>query len=264
MIGAAAAGVAGALSTGATPASAADSSTRLDRLRLVSLSHVNDPATTNVYPGDPPFELQTIATIEENGYYLRSVREGEHTGTHWGAPGHFNAGAALADDLDPDDLFRPAVKIDVRDRCASDPDYQVTVADLRSWERRHGRIPDESMVIIWTGWDAKWGTPAFPNQDADGVLHQPGFAIETVRWLVDTGRIGHHGGTGTDTFSPDAGTDTTYAVSKLVYQRHRISLEVLANLAALPPTGAHVLCGGSINKAGSGSTAIIYGVLPAR
>jgi kynurenine formamidase len=233
------------------------------RGRLISLSHVNDPATTVLYPGDPPLELETVATIERDGYYLQSVRQGEHTGTHWGAPGHFTAGAPLADELDPDDLCRPAVKIDVRAPCAADPDYRVTVADLQGWEREHGRIPDESIVIIWTGWDARWGTAAYANADAAGTLHQPGFALETVQWLVDTGRIGYHGGTGTDTFGPDAGSDTSYAVSRLVYQRHRISLEILANLAALPPSGAHVLCGGSINRNGSGSTALIYGVLPA-
>jgi kynurenine formamidase len=233
----------------------------LDRLTLISLSHVNDPATTNVHPGDPPFELETIATVEDDGYHLQYVREGEHTGTHWGAPGHFNAGAPLADDLDVNDLFLPAVKIDLRAKCGANADYEVTVADLKAWERRHGRIPDESMVIIWTGWESRWGTPAFPNMDADGVMHQPGFALETVQWLVDTGRIGRNGGTGTDTFSPDIGSDTSYAVSRLVYQRHRISLEILANLAALPAEGAHILCGGSINKHGSGSTATIYGVL---
>ena len=69
-------------------------------------------------------------------------------------------------------------------------------------------------------------------------------------------------GTGTDTFSPDLGIDTTYEVSKLVYREHRVSLEVLANLAALPETGAHVLCGGQINRAGSGSPALIYALLP--
>jgi hypothetical protein len=51
-------------------------------------------------------------------------------------------------------------------------------------------------------------------------------------------------------------------VSRLVHRRHRISVEILANLAALPPVGAHLLCGGRINRAGSGSTALIYGVLP--
>ena len=234
----------------------------MDRFRLINLSHLNDPATTSVYPGDPPFELQTIATVKDDGHHLQYVRQGEHTGTHWGAPGHFNAGEPLADELDVNDLFLPAVRIDVRAKCAANADYEVTVADIKAWERRHGRIPDESMVIIWTGWESRWGTPAFANIDADGVMHQPGFGLEAVQWLVTTGRLGHTGGTGTDTFGPDPGSDASYAVSRLVYQRHRISLENLANLAALPATGAYVLCGGPINKAGSGSTATVFGVLP--
>jgi kynurenine formamidase len=260
MMGAAAAGMAGALGGG--PAHGGTAHGRGMQLNLISLSHLNDPATTNVYPGDPDFALDTIATIENDGFYLQFVREGEHTGTHWGAPGHFNAGAALADDLDLADLYLPAVKIDVREQCARDADFALSVHDLKAWERRHGRIPDESMVILWTGWESRWGTDAYFNVDADGVMHQPGFSLEAVRWLVDTGRLGHRGGTGTDTFSPDLGSDSTYAVSLLVYQRHRISLEILANLGELPTTGAYVLCGGQINKAGSGSTALIYGVLP--
>lgn len=231
-------------------------------MQLVSLSHVHDPTTTNVYPGDPPFELETVATIEKDGYYLRFARQGEHTGTHWGAPGHFNLGEPLADELDLEDLHLGAVKIDVRDKCARDDDYAVTIADLEAWEETYGRIPDESMVILWTGWEAKWGTAGFTNAGADGALHHPGFAVETARWLIDTGRLGRRGGTGTDAFSPDVGADATYAVSRLVYQRHRISLEVLANLEALPETGAHILCGGQINRAGSGSPALIYGLLP--
>lgn len=170
------------------------------RPALISLSHVNDPATTPLFPGDPPFALDSAATHDRDGYHLQYVRQGEHTGTHWGAPGHFNPGEPLADDLDPDDFLLPAVTIDVRDRCADDPDYAVTIADVEAWEARHGRIPDESMVIIWTGWDARWGTPAYANLDAGGVPHQPGFAVETVRWLAQTGRIGRRGGTGTDTF----------------------------------------------------------------
>src|SRR3954465_7897435 len=97
IMGAAAAGLAGAGMTGPTGAPAGGGGggpgrpgagaggrepLRLDRLRLISLSHVNDPATTNVYPGDPPFELDTIATIPDNGYFLQFVKEGEHTGTH--------------------------------------------------------------------------------------------------------------------------------------------------------------------------------------
>ena len=145
----------------------------------MSLSHVNDPERISVYPGDPPFELETVATLAREGYYLRAVRGAEHTGTHWGAPGHFTEGGRLADDLEPADLFRPAVKVDVRAACAADPDYAVTTGDLTAWEQRHGRIPDESVVIIWTGWEGRFGTPGFGRH--------PGFAPEAVR-----GGLSHH------------------------------------------------------------------------
>jgi kynurenine formamidase len=265
MMGAPAGELAGVVTGTAGDAAAANAGGRafpLDRLGLISLSHVNDPASTNAFPGDLPFELETIATIEKDGYYLQYVREGEHTGTHWGAPGHFNAGAPLADNMDPEDLFRPAVKIDVRRKCRTNGDYALTIADIQAWEKRHKRIPDESVVIMWTGWESRWGTDAWYNRDADGVMHQPGFSIEAAQWLVDTGRLGYRGGTGIDTFGPDLGTDETHAVSMLVYRRHRISLEILANLAALPTKGAHILCGGHINKAGAGSTALIYAIIP--
>ncbi|WP_305784778.1 cyclase family protein [Symbioplanes lichenis] len=227
--------------------------------RLASLSHVLDPATVSLYPGDPPVEVTTVA---DDGFLLRTIRMGEHTGTHWGAPGHFTPGAALADDLDVTDLCRPAVKIDVRDRCAADPDHAVTAADLQAWESDHGRIPDESVVVLWTGWDRRWGTEDYYARDAAGVMHQPGFAPDAVRWLIETGRLGRRGGTGTDTFGPDLGTDDSFEVSRLVHQEHRISLECLANLEALPTTGAYVLCGGQIVRGGTGSPALIYALLP--
>ncbi|MEV4129300.1 cyclase family protein [Nocardia sp. NPDC049707] len=229
--------------------------------RLVSLSHIHDPATTPLFPGDPEFRTDTVATVSNDGYYLRSIQQGEHTGTHWGAPIHFHADGLAADELDLDDLLLPAVKIDVREQCARDRDYAIDIDDLREWESRHGRIPDGSAVVAWTGWDAKWGTPEFIGT-GESAEHQPGFAVETVEWLLRTGRLGRRGALGIDTFGPDLGTDDTYAVSKLLYREHRISLECLANLAELPATGAWVLVGGALYSGGSGSPATIYAVMP--
>jgi kynurenine formamidase len=236
----------------------------LDHLGIVFLSHVNDPAVTPMFPGDPAFELETVATIPADGFYMQYVREGEHTGSHWGSPNHFQEGGLAADQLDPEDLFLPAVKIDVRARAAADADYGLTVADVRAWERRHGAIPRGAAVVLWTGWSDRWGTPAYPNYDADGVIHQPGFLAETVQWLIDRGRLAERGALGTDTFGPDRGVDDSYGASTLLYDRHRISIENMTNLAALPTTGARVLVGGPINRAGSGSTASIFGILPRR
>src|SRR4051794_8924778 len=112
---------------------------RLGHIRLVTLSHVNDPAVTPLFPGDPEFTLTTAFTIPTDGFYLQYVQEGEHTGSHWGAPGHFEEGGLLADDLDPNDLLLPAVKVDIRAKAAHNPDYALTVADLLAWQRQHGR-----------------------------------------------------------------------------------------------------------------------------
>jgi kynurenine formamidase len=260
-IATAAAGLVGAVATSATPAYAGDRMS-LDRLRLVFLSHINDPATTSGFPGDPEFTLTTAFTVPEDGFYLQYVKEGEHTGTHWGAPVHFDENGLAADQLDPGDLFLPAVKIDIREKAARNQDYALTVDDLKAWERRYGRIPDQSAIILWTGWAKRWGTPAYANLDAEGRIHQPGFGIEAAQWLVDTGRLGRRGSLGSDTFGADVGIDETFAVTTLLFHRHRISLENLTNLEALPTTGAWVLVGGPRNHHGSGSPATIFGVIP--
>lgn len=235
----------------------------LDRLlKIVSLSHVNDPATTPIFPGDPEFVLETAATVAEDGFYIQNVREGEHTGSHWGAPAHFQEGGLTADQLVPEDLFLPAVKIDIREKSAANADYAVTVADLQEWETVNGRIPSGAAVLLWTGWDERWGSDAYANADAQGVSHQPGFSVDAAQWLIATGRLADRGALGTDTFGPDLGNDESYPVSVELYDRRRISLENLTNLGSLPTTGAYVLVGGPINRAGSGSPATIFGLIP--
>jgi kynurenine formamidase len=234
----------------------------LSAIRLVNLSHVNDPATTPIFPGDPPFLLDTMTTVASDGFYMQHVCEGEHTGTHWGAPAHFQPGGRTADELDLDDLFLPAIKIDVRCQAAADDDYGVTVDDIRAWERRHGRIPRGAAIVLWTGWSSRWGTDDYANLDEHGKIHQPGFLPETVQWLIDHRRLSERGAIGTDTFGADRGVDDTYAATTLLFDRRRISLENLTNLRSLPTRGAHILVGGPINRNGSGSTATIMALVP--
>jgi kynurenine formamidase len=255
-------GVVAGASLASEPAAAAPPSPQLGRIRLVTLSHVNDPATTPLFPGDPAFTLTTAFTIPNDGFYLQYVQEGEHTGSHWGAPGHFEEGGLLADELDPNDLLLPAVKIDIRTKAGRNADYALTVADLLAWQRQHGPIPQECAIVLWTGWEDRWGTPAYANLDDAGVIHQPGFSADAVQWLIDHGQLGRRGSLGSDTFGADPGIDETFASSTLLFHRHRISLENMANLSRLPTTGGWVLPGGPINRRGSGSPAHILGLIP--
>lgn len=252
----------GGMLTRTGSAAASPTADLLARLRVVNLAHIHDPATTNGFPGDPEFTLETVATVPNDGFYLQYVKSGEHTGTHWGAPAHFHEDERYADQLDAQDLFLPAVNIDVRDLVRGNDDYAITIDDIKRWERRYGRIQPGTAIIFWTGWQDRWGTPAFPNLDEQGRIHQPGLSVEAMRWLLATGRLGRNGSIGTDTFGADVGIDEEFTVSSLLFHEHRISLEVLANLELLPPTGAWILVGGPINHRGSGSPASIFGLIP--
>jgi hypothetical protein len=58
----------------------------------VTQSHVDDPATTPIFPGDPAFTLSTAFTIPAD-FYPQYVQEDGHTGSHWGAPAGRTGGA---------------------------------------------------------------------------------------------------------------------------------------------------------------------------
>jgi kynurenine formamidase len=89
-------------------------------------------------------------------------------------------------------------------------------------------------MIAWTGWQDRWGTPAYANEDAEGNTHQPGFSLAATRWLL---RGRDLGALGTDTFGPDPGTDTEYRETSLVLHGHRMTLENLAGLEQMPRPG---------------------------
>ena len=61
-------------------------------------------------------------------------------------------------------VLRPAVVVDVRRQAAANADYEVTVADLRSFEARRGRIPAGAAVIAWTGWQDAGAPPPAPTK----------------------------------------------------------------------------------------------------
>jgi kynurenine formamidase len=226
---------------------------------VVFLSHVNK-ASMPIYPGDPKFRLKTLFTVKADGFRLNSMRIAEHSGTHWGAPCHFNAGERCADDMDANDFFHPAVVIDARSQSAGDEDYRLKISDVVDWEAVNGMIPPDAMVIMRTGWATRWDHPnRYINADDSGVLHSPGFGAAVTRWLIKNRDIG---GLGIDTLGVDPGNDEEFKTNTLLLKEHRIHLENLRGLGALPPGGAWIVVGGVRNERGSGSPASVFGLLP--
>jgi kynurenine formamidase len=236
---------------------------------IVNLSHVNDPSTTPLFPGDPPFTIERVFTVHHDGFLLEVIHEGMHTGTHYSAPCHFHAGAACMDDLEASDLVLPAVVIDVREQVAEDPDHVVTVADLTAWEAEHGEIPTGAAVLLLTGCDRFWANgdvnrePTYYNCGSGRPgFHQPGFSRNAVKWLIDTGVLGQTGALGTDTFGPDPSSDASFTPTSLTLRRHRVTIENLTGLDALPPTGAWIVLGSPRNVNGSGAPGTVFALVP--
>ena len=227
--------------------------------RIVFLSHVIT-AGGPTFPGDPPVEIRPAATIERDGYHLQSLVAGEQAGTHWAAPAHFAAGQAAADELDPGDFFYPAVVLDVRAEVKEDPDFALSVAEIKSWEAEFGSVPAHSAVIMWTGFEERWDDPpAYLNADAAGRLHYPGFGPAAVSWLIEQRSIG---ALGIDTMGIDPGADTSFGANRRLLAEHRIHLENLAGLGEMPPSGGWIIVGGIRIRGGSGSPATVFGLIP--
>jgi kynurenine formamidase len=237
--------------------------------RVVILSHVNDPATTPLFPGDPAFWIREVFSVHHDGYYLEVVREGAHTGTHYSAPCHFRARGLCMDDLAAEDLVLPAVVVDVREEVQADPDHVVRANALRAWEDAHGEMPAGAAVLLLTGCDRFWadgdvdGEPNYHNCGSGlrGV-HQPGFSRGAVKWLIETGVLGKRGALGTDTFGPDPSSDRAFMPTYLTLDRHRVTIENLTNLDDLPPAGAWIVLGSPRNADGSGAPGTVFGFVP--
>jgi kynurenine formamidase len=191
---------------------------------------------------------------------LNRISIGEHSGTHWGTPNTFIEGARSADMIPAQELVVPAVVIDIRDKAAEDVDYRLSVDDITAWEAVNGQIPAGSVVILFTGWEDKWDDPdAFINEDADGILHWPGFGADAAEYLVsERGAVG----LGTDTHGADPGNDEEYGASFAMYDADGMILECLGGLDQLPPVGATLVVGGWPTEGGSGSPARIFAFLP--
>ena len=132
-------------------------------MKIYDLTHTirNDMP---VYPGTEQPRLTTACTIEETGYRETLLHMYSHTGTHMDAPAHMLPGGATLDSYAPEKLAGAAVVVDCRGEKA------ITLPLLQRYD-----LSGVDFVLFCTGWDRKWGTPAyyenFPCLTADAAAY---------------------------------------------------------------------------------------------
>ena len=211
------------------------------------------------WPGDKRvFEAKTNATVKKNGYFTRSFWMLEHYGTHLDAPAHFPPGKKTVDQIPPERFFGPAVVIDIRIEAKNNADYRLTVERVARWEKQHRRIPRGAIVLLRTGWAARWpDEKRYRNMDTRGVMHFPGYGVEAVRLFIRR----KVSGIGIDTMNVDYGASRDLAVHTLAHGAGLYHLENLANLNELPETGARLIVAPIKLAGGSGGPARVFAIL---
>jgi kynurenine formamidase len=230
------------------------------KTKIIDLTHALN--SQNPYwpgPGYEPFRYEIFATLERDHVLSGRFSMAEHTGTHLDAPNHFVEGQVPLDKIPLEELFAPAVVIDVRTQAAADPDYQLNTADIAAWELAHGKIPENAVVLMHTGWDSRWNDyDSYKNADANKTLHFPGFSPEAARMLVDERQVA---GIGIDTLSVDYGLSKDFAVHHICHGEGKYHLENVAGLSSLPPAGAMLVVAPIKIENGTGGPARIFGIV---
>lgn len=239
----------------------------MTRRRFVDLSISIEPAL----PSDPPMMIPEVAYVghEEGaeqmksffpglvreqlpgglGWALEFLRLTSHSGTHLDAPYHYHptmdggSPALTIDEIPLDWCFGSGVVLDFSRRGDGE---RITAADLKEELERIGyRIRPMDIVLIRTGADAAWGTPAYLTRGA-------GMDRESTLFLLDRGvRV-----VGIDAWSWDrplpflAEEFRKTGDPKVVWEAHFAGIErgychmeKMANLAAIGrPFGFTVCC----------------------
>lgn len=237
----------------------------LDETRIVDLTYDFDDKAI-YWPNAKPFVWEKEAWGKSAaGYWYSAGRysASEHGGTHLDAPIHFGEGRQTMDEIPLSRLVGTAIVIDITTACAKQTDYRLSVDDIDLWEKRNGRIPDNAIVLIRTGWGKYWpDRKKYLGSDVPGDvanLHFPGISAEAAELLAKQRKID---GVGVDTASLDYGPSRDFIAHQILNGANLYGLENIARLERLPEKDALLIALPMKIKGGSGGPVRIIAVLP--
>lgn len=210
--------------------------------QLIDLTHDYSKSTLH-WPTSTAFTVtKSIAGKMPAGFYcaVRDFAANEHAGTHMDAPSHFAKGHEGVSDVPLQNLTGPAIKVDVVEKVKANKDYLITIEDFEKWENAHGKIPDNTIVLLSTGYGDYWSSASrYTGTTKKGAaslsdLHFPGLDPKAARWLVESRKIK---AVGIDTFSIDYGQTKQFESHQILTQHDVPIFENVASMAELPAAG---------------------------
>jgi kynurenine formamidase len=121
--------------------------------RTVDLTHTMS-ADFPTFDGAPGIDMRKIKDLKKDGYNLYQWQLIEHSGTHLDAPIHFSETGATVEQIPADTLVVPLAVINVADKAAKDPDYQLSRSERAgapAWT-----VADQCCIAMNSGWAPCW------------------------------------------------------------------------------------------------------------
>jgi len=236
--------------------------------KFVDLTHAFAPGIPH-WKGFPDEKLETLYWYEAgvgklgSGFFAQSFTHVGQWGTHVDPPAHFVKGMRTVDQIDVKEMILPLVVLDVHKAVTNNPDYTITMDDVRNWENKHGQIPEGAFVAMRTDWSKRWPImDAMQNKDTDGIAHYPGWSMEVLKYLYEDRKITASGHETTDTDPGIATSKDDYSLETFILKSNHYQIELLAHLDEVPESGALVVASFPKPKGGSGFPARVFAILP--
>lgn len=234
---------------------------------FVDLTHSFESGIPH-WPGFPDEKAETLFWYDPgvapgSGFYAQYFSHVGQWGTHVDPPAHFIKGGRTLDQIDVKEMIMPLVVLDVHDKAARDADYVLTMDDVRSWESRHGLIPEDAFVVMRTDWSKRWpDMAAMQNKDSSGVSHYPGWSLEVLRYLYESRKTRASGHETTDTDPGVVASRDQFPLETYILRQNHYQVEMLDRLDRVPEAGALAVVAFPKPKNGSGFPARVFAILP--
>jgi kynurenine formamidase len=247
-----------------TPAGAGSDLDRAYRIiagkQFIDLSHSFGP-TTPVWSGfgqadfTPAFDPKTRKpyTIKDDGFRTTYYNMVGQYGTHVDPPAHFTEDGITMDKIPLKQMILPLIVLDNTPYQTKDDNHAFSVADLKAWEEKHGKVPRGSFVALRTDMYKDWDK----NPERFKRAPFPAWSFETIKFLYEQRGVTATGHEAMDTDTSDKMDSETYILQHGHYQ-----IEVMANLDKVPPRGALIAVTWPKVRDGLGFPARALAILP--
>ena len=167
------------------------------------------------FPGSPQPNFINWETLEKDGYNLELLFLSSHTGTHIDAPYHFLKKGQKIHQIVTRRLVTEAILIKIR----KGANQSITKTDIQKFEKKHGKIPNESTIVFWTGWQKMIKNDSY-------FVNNPGLSVTAAKYLISkkTNLVG------IDSPSIDLGKEKRFLIHHLFAKNDVLIVENLANL----------------------------------